>query len=385
MSVKDLLKNIADAIRSKTGKTEPINAQDFTSEINGITTLKALLDARKDGSYLFQYTKGIYSLEGLIKYDDTSNITKANHMFESTSIREVPLINTSSVTSMQFFCCACNSLTKVPLIDTSKVTSADYMFSNAHKLVELPELDFSKINSASYMFNNCIKLTKLPTSMNNMKISGEADYMFNSCWELTEIPSIDISSAYSFYSFLDGCCKLTTVSHLDFSNAGDLIQTFNCCSLIKEIPEIKSKKVWRICNIFQSCSSLETVHGLNLISLTKDANAERAFYNCKKLTNLNVTNIKVSLQVASGTWGNLLTLDSLIGLCKECIKQSSSKTLTVGTINLEKIADVYVKFTDSSVTTISTGAKGEVEVCESTDEGAMLISDYMALKNWTLA
>ena len=63
---------------------------------------------------------------------------------------------------------------------------------------------------------------------------------------------------------------------------------------------------------------------------------------------------------------------------------NSSRTLTVGTANLEKLSTVYVKLTSEEEEN-SSYPKLPCTVCESTDEGAMLISDYMALKQWTLA
>ena len=137
-------------------------------------------------------------------------------------------------------------------------------------------------------------------------------------------------------------------------------------------------------NMFAYCTNLTSIPQLDISKVT---DTYQIVYDCTNLTNLTLLNIKRNLQVGSGTsWGHLLTLDSLIGLCKECIKQSSSKKLTVGSANMEKLANVYVKFTDSTQTTIDVGAKGEnIVQCESTDDGAITISDYMALKSWSLA
>lgn len=117
------------------------------------------------------------------------------------------------------------------------------------------------------------------------------------------------------------------------------------------------------------------------------------FTNCFKLTNLTLLNIKVDLQIGSGTsYGHLLTLDSLINTIKELVKMSSSKTLTMGSANLEKIANVYVRRTTTGdiPTCLSDNsnidlAKAPCEVCESTDDGAMTLEDYANLKGWALA
>jgi len=101
-------------------------------------------------------------------------------------------------------------------------------------------------------------------------------------------------------------------------------------------------------------------------------------------------NIKTNLQVGSGTsYGHLLTVDSLIHLIKELRDTGFSKTLTIGSANLEKLANVYVRTID-----ITDEMRAEDDlideklpfvVCESTDEGCMLIKDYVNFKNWKLA
>ena len=64
----------------------------------------------------------------------------------------------------------------------------------------------------------------------------------------------------------------------------------------------------------------------------------------------------------------------------------------MGTANLEKIQDVYVRrTTEGDIPTCLSDnsnidlAKAPCEICESTDEGAMLITAYANSKNWTLA
>ena len=105
-------------------------------------------------------------------------------------------------------------------------------------------------------------------------------------------------------------------------------------------------------------------------------------YDCKKLTYLKLLNVKVNLQIGSGTsWGHLIEKDCLIQIISELIKPSSeTKTLTMGTANKAKIADTYVKLLADDGT-----GKYPFEVCASTDEGAMTIEAYCNSKNWTLA
>lgn len=103
------------------------------------------------------------------------------------------------------------------------------------------------------------------------------------------------------------------------------------------------------------------------------------FAGCKKLTNLDLRNIKLNLQIGSGTsWGHLLTVDSLVNTIKELVTQTSYKTLTMGPTNLGKIANLYCKITDD------TDPKKTMELCESTEEGAMTLKQYAQLKKWNI-
>ena len=211
-------------------------------------------------------------------------------------------------------------------------------------------------------------------------------YMFYNCRKLETIPLLNTSKVTNMDNMLRDCRSLTTIPLLDTSSVTAMNSAFSSCKALKSFPLLDTSSVTNINSMFSNCDELETIPLLDMISITDQNNANYIVSNCKKLTNLTLKNIKVTLQIGSGTsWGHLLTLDSLINTCKECINVGSSKTLTIGTANLEKLANLYVKFADPSVTIIPTNEKGDVVVCESTDEGAMLISNYMTLKNWTLA
>lgn len=143
-----------------------------------------------------------------------------------------------------------------------------------------------------------------------------------------------------------------------------------------------TSKVTSMARMFASCRSLETIPQLDISKVTDTV---YTFDNCTKLTNLTLLNIKINLQVGSGSsYGHLLTLESLLGLCQECVNVNASRKLTVGTANMNKLANVYVKLTGEPEED-ETLPKIPMVQCESTDEGAMTITQYMAEKNWSLA
>jgi hypothetical protein len=142
--------------------------------------------------------------------------------------------------------------------------------------------------------------------------------------------------------------------------------------------------------MFNECTALKKVPELDMRNCTA---ANNMFYKCTNLQEIWIKNIDTKLDIGSGTsYGHLLTLDSLLHVAKELLKKTTwdpFKTLTIGTANLEKLANVYVKLIDI---TDEMRAEDELidrkcpfEVCESTDEGAMLITDYIStLKDWTI-
>lgn len=195
--------------------------------------------------------------------------------------------------------------------------------------------------------------------------------------------NLDMSYATNMQDMLDGCTNITTIPQWDTSNVEIMDSTFYNCANLITVPALNTSKVTNMTYMFLNCTKLTTIQSIDLISCTEGGTS--IVMNCKKLTNLVMKNIRINVQVGSGTsYGHLLTLDSLIGLCQECINVGSSRTLTVGTANLTKLADIYVKRTGEAEED-SSNPKIPMVQCESTDDGAMTISEYMKLKNWTLA
>lgn len=195
-------------------------------------------------------------------------------------------------------------------------------------------------------------------------------------------PLLNTSNVTNMSAMFYSALNLRTLHQMDTSNVTDMSNMFYDCGLLPDVVEMDTSNVTNMSNMFQKCIKLETVTKLDMRSVTNTSNM---FWICYALTNLTLLNIKTKLQVGSGSsWGYLLTLESLIGLCQQCVNVNDSRTLTIGTANLEKLANVYVKLTNEPEED-ETLPKIPMVQCESTDEGAMLISEYMKLKNWTLA
>ena len=210
---------IGNAIRSKTGKTASLTLDQMANEISNISTggvggsenrLKKLLDAVKHCSYLFTYYEGT-SVEDLISYSDTENVTDMEYMFEYCSnLQTIPQLNTSKVTDTKYMFRACTNLQTIPQLNTSNVTNMKYMFERCNNLQTIPLLDTSKVTTMSYMFDDCYKLSTIDiTSMDKITSANYLSYFANSCYSLTKliirtmtvIPPLNTDSFTNCYHF----------------------------------------------------------------------------------------------------------------------------------------------------------------------------------------
>ena len=258
--------------------------------------------------------------------------------------------------------------------DFSETTTMNSMFSNCTKLTTIPQMDTSKVTDMNSMFSNCTKLTTIP-QMDTSKVTT-MNSMFNNCNSLTTIPQMDTSKVTDMYSMFRGCNSLTTIPQMDTSKVTTMNYMFGNCTKLTTIPQMDTSKVTDMNSMFNNCNSLTTIPQMDTSKVTT---MNYMFNNCNSLTNLDLRNIKTSLQIGSGTsWGHLLTVDSLVNTIKELMTQTSYKTLTMGTANLEKIANLYCKIIDDI------DPKKTMELCESTEEGAMTLTDYAQLKKWNI-
>ena len=338
---------------------------NVASSGGGDDMLQALVDATNDASYL------LYQKVNLTNVDFLANL------------------DTSKVTDMFSMFNGCSNLTTIPTLNTSKVTNMRSMFNNCYDLTTIPQLDMSKVTHMESMFSSCSNLTTIPQLDTSNAI--EMTYVFNNCSNLTTIPQLDTSKVTNMTSMFNGCSNLTTIPQLDMSKVTDMFSMFNGCSNLTTIPQLDTSKVTRMRSMFNNCSNLTTIPLLNMINVT---DATYMFDGCTKIENITLKNIKVSLEIGNNysLKGRLLTVDSLVNTIKELWDYSSdttTHTLTMGNINLEKIASTYVKLIDVTDEMIAEdeyiASKKPCVVCESTDEGAMLITDYVGLKNWSLA
>ncbi len=196
MTLTEVFSSIANAIRSKTGKTATIKPVDMATEIESIQTgsggnpLQEVMnnqggDGKPSAKSLFCYYKGT-SLDNVLKSLDFSEVTNMSAMFQYCSnLTSIPQLDTSKVTNMGTMFQNCSNLTSIPQLDTSKVTNMNQMFYGCNKLQTIPQLDTSKVTNMSYMLYNCSNLTSIP-QLDTSKVM-DMNSMFYNCYNLEEI------------------------------------------------------------------------------------------------------------------------------------------------------------------------------------------------------
>ena len=265
---------------------------------------------------------------------------------------------------------AAEELKNAEKLEAMKFSDFSYFCYGGARTEALNIIDTSNGTNFDSMFHNCSDLTTVP-KLNTSK-GTKFDYMFQYCSSLTTIPPLDLSKGTRFGHMFQGCSNLTTIPELNTSSGTDFTSMFVSCKSLTTIPELNTSKGTNFSAMFSSCSNLTTISALDVSSGT---NFGSMFRGCSKLTNLTLYNIRKSMDISPST---SLTVDSLVNTIKELCTVSSTQILTMGGANLFKISNLYCKVTDN------TSEKKPMELCESTDEGAMKLGAYAALKNWQL-
>jgi hypothetical protein len=243
---------------------------------------------------------------------------------------------------------------------------------------------FAWINSVKKLPKIILYVPNIRQSINNHYADYYVTGMFLNCPELEEVDIV-----------------IRTYTEEGFYNRAFTQGLFSNCSKLKKVKlELPSSSI-NCAYMFGYCNELETIEvsynfasstfpirtkGLRILDEVGGNSvynyASYMFQNCKNLKHVTFDTIyRTSLSIGYGTdYGHLLTIESLLSAIQACRSYTSKYTLTVGATNLEKLANVYVKITDETDTNFY-----PFEVCESTDEGAMDINTYMALKNWKIA
>ena len=284
-------------------------------------------------------------LDGL----DTSQVETFDSMMASSSITHIPswLMFDNALTAI-YMCDSCKNLSGDIVLSLPKLTRADMMFNNraGQSVTSVTLSNLENITSAYYLFGNGGMPNAEFITLNGLKNVTNMAYAFMYGDTINEAPKA---------IYING----------------------------------DTSKVTSYSNAFNGRGKCETIQTIDLLSAT---NVTRMFLWCKNLKNLMVKNVKKSLEIGSSTsYGHLLTDESLINTAKELwdLTGATSQTLTLSTPSGRRFDAIYVKLITATDEMIAKDQyinnKKPCVVCESTDEGAMTLREYVVSKNWALA
>lgn len=322
---------------------------------------------------------------------DTSKVTSFERAFYNDSkLERVPENwDTSNVTSFYgcfYFNNYNNAFLKLPNWDYSEGRQFDYFLIGAKKITSVT-MNIPNATSLGIAFGSCTALENA-TLITSNKLTA-LNNTFSSCDNIRNVNISNTENVTMVNNMFSYAYAIENIPNFNFKNVINANSFLQRAKSIKKVPNIFGNKVTNFSNFAYGCSALEDCE-LDMLSCT---NSTSMLYGCTNLNNLKLHNIKINTTIGySTTYGTKLTKESLIFCIKELwsYKDTTTKrTLTISTLSKTLIADVYVKLITPTQEQIESDPyinnKLPCEVCESTDEGAMTITAYANLKNWTIA
>lgn len=193
----------------------------------------------------------------------TAGRTSFANLFENSTVKVVPLFDTSDGTNFASMFKGCEQLESVPLFDTSKAATFLNMFYGCESLKSIPAFNTAKLTNSFGMMRECTSLLEFK-GIDISKVTN-CNGMFYGCTSLEKV-EIDMSSVINGNYLFYRCTSLKTVKILDFSNIASLSgQFYQCTSLesVEFVPEsIKLSMSMADCSKLDSDSVASIFAGL---------------------------------------------------------------------------------------------------------------------------
>lgn len=335
-TLSNFLTDVADSIRSKTGKSEAIACEDFDTEIESIETGGGDVKIT-DGSYLFysgarnSQFDDIMSILGaltttvnmfqlnttlnksvVLTNQNLDSLTNSNSYYQMFSgCQQVPEISLSSTSTVPTSCGSmfsnCQALEKLTLnINTTNITSYSGMFSSCKKLkkIDLTNFNFSKVTNANNMpsFYRCEILENLilPNSFyEKINSLGMPSSLFGYCYKL---PVNDFFEKYTgtrltYEAFIQ--CKLLTIKTLpdSITYVGD--RAFQYCTGLTQLSENNVTNFYCTASgnpVFVGCSNMIAIWCGSALTTTNNY----SFLGMSKLKKLFIDKPRATVEAMTG-------------------------------------------------------------------------------------
>lgn len=261
------------------------------------------------------FTEIVPKIDGLVDINEYYYLNKKTSGKFSSYIKQIPIVDTSDYTQMNYMFSGYSSLTAIPQLDTTKVVNMNHLFSECSSLISIPLLNTSNVTNMGAMFSECRALTTIPL-LNTSNVTDMGS-MFSYSTSLTTIPQLDTS-------------KVTSMGYM----------FFNCISLTT-IPKLDTSKVTNISNIVSGCRTLTTLGGFTNLGQAYSTTA-----------NASYGNYVLSLSSSSN-----ITYESLMNVINNlydiAAKGCKPQKLILGTTNLSKLTEEEIAIATNKGWTVS--------------------------------
>lgn len=302
-TLTNFLTDVADAIRTKTGSSELIQASSFDTTIESIpsggghvytghldeTNLLTLGYSQSDIDDI--KTNGIFwDAEADNGYAVTQGelngtITPTNARYLPTNISQP--INFNGYTKMLYN----------PSALVRSNTTGQELFNGCYAL--LYPIGFpSNPTNGKWTFQNCYSLRKIPDYVDWSSLVTMQG-MFGYCYSLEDLSQYTFNAGSTLQDAFQVCTNLKKPPILNTSNCTNMNSAFSGCRSLVEVPELACDKVTSFGgSVFSSCSNLTTLGGFNNLGKAYTTTAAENYYNyaiyldaCTNLTHDSLMNV----------------------------------------------------------------------------------------------
>ena len=301
MALINKLKAIANAIRSKTNKTEKLTPEQMASEVSGIDTLQGLnfegVFDQEQANEINQYYKDGIAYAEEIKRNWGS--------IDRNKLIYLPGIDLTNITTIANLCSGCRLLQVIHPINGTSVKTANNVFYQCSSLVSL-NVTLSNATTLSSFASQCTSLKKATINAPNNTNLFQA---FQSCYNLSEIELSDMPNVTNYQQAFESTAIKSI--NLPTDNATTLYRTFYTCAQIESIILTSIKKLNSsnaFNNTFAGCTKLITLKFREWLKY------DISLSNSDKLSAESIDhNIENAIDKTDGAMDRTLTLHATAG------------------------------------------------------------------------
>lgn len=219
--------------------------------------------------------------------------------------------------------------------DSLDILPTKINFTANNNLLTVDKLNTSKVNSMYQMFRSCGNLTVINCRLDTSSVTNDITQIFMGCTNLEYLDVTNLVGSNIKYTagLFSGCTLLKQIDGLntwDTSNVTGMESMFyNCNKLTSlDLSEFDTSNVTSMSSMFRNCSSLTDLD-LSDFNTVKVTSMTAMFSGCSSLTSLNLSSFDTS---------SVITMNDMFSNC------SSLTSLNVSSFNTSKVNNMTGMF-----------------------------------------